>query len=457
MEPAAAGALYAAENLLSGAAALVKGITHPTLPLKANLTHIGSVPLPRSFHTLSVAKGRAYIFGGETAPGELADNDMHVVILPSSGVLEADYTTIKARPESSGGAVPAPRKGHSSVVIGDSVYIFGGAGVQEEKGRIWVFHTLRNTWSYLDPALDTAVPAHRTGHAAAASELPGPKDVVYKEKAPQQPADPAKVVPEPADEDTWGTIFVIGGRDAQTGELAKDALAFDVRTRTWSNLPTPDGPPTEGTSLALVGNRLYLFGGKTATETGDSATATTQVLDVSSVWQHAEDGTTPLASGWTWDTSSTSPSADSSTRLVPSPRFAAGLEGVTTGQGRYYLLLLGGIAPAPDNSTTLLDDVWAFQLPSERASAAVAKDSARASLKRETFEAHWAEVQCKYTDTRGEEVAQDKDSGIKGFGSRGGFAAAKGTEVDGASVVVWGGVDAGGRVLSDGWLITAER
>ena len=197
MEPAAAGALYAAENFLSGAAAIVKGITHPTLPLKANLTHIGSVPLARSHHTLSIVKGRAYIFGGETAPGELADNDMHVVILPSSGVLEADYTTIKARSETTGGEVPSACKGHSSVVIGDSIYIFGGSGVQNENNRIWVFDTLRNTWSYLDPASDTISPSHRTGHAAAASELPGPKDVTYQEKAPQQPADPAKVVPEP--------------------------------------------------------------------------------------------------------------------------------------------------------------------------------------------------------------------------------------------------------------------
>lgn len=456
MEPAAAGALYAAENLLYGAAALVKGITHPTLPLKANLTRIESVPLPRTGHTLSIVKGRAYVFGGETAPGELADNDMHVVILPSSGVLEADYTTLKARSETAGEAVPASRKGHSSVVIGDRIYIFGGHGVQEESGRVWVFDTLRNLWSYLDPAADTAKPAHRTGHAAAASGLPGPKDVTYQEKAPQQPADPSKVVPEPADVDSWGTIFVVGGKETGTGELARDALAFDVRSRTWSNIPTPDEPPTEGASLALVGNSLYLFGGKTSADTGGSATATTQVLDASSVWQHAEDGTTPLASGWTWNFLSTPSATNGSSSLTPSPRFAAGLEAVTTGQGRHYLLLFGGSSPAPDNNLTLLDDVWAFQLPSERGSAAIAKDAMRAGLKRETHEAHWAEVACKYTDTRGEVLAPEK-SGIKGFGSRSEFAAAKGTEVDGASVVVWGGVDAEGRILSDGWLITAER
>lgn len=455
MEPAAAGALYAAESFLSGAAALVKGIAHPTQPLKANLTHIASVPLPRAHHSLSVVKGRAYIYGGETAPGEYADNDMHVVILPSSGVLEADYTTIKARPETSGGEVPSSRKGHSSVVIGDTIYIFGGEieGSKQEKGRIWAFHTLRNTWSFLDPTPESSLPSQRTGHAAAASELPGPKDKTYQEKAPQQPADPAKVVPEPADEDTWGTIFVLGGRETDTGALAKDALAFDIRTRSWSNLPTPNGAPSEQASIALVGSSLYLFGGKSDA----TASATTQVLDVSYVWKHAEDGTTPLTAGWAWAPLAEPSPADALTRRNPSARFAAGLEGVTTGQGRHYLLLFGGAAPGPDSSTTLLDDVWAFQLPSEGWSAAVAKDAVKAGLKRDTHEAQWAEVGCRYTDTRGEVVGGKDDGGIKGFGARGGFAAARGTEVDGASVVVWGGVDAGGRVLGDGWLITAER
>ena len=251
---------------------------------------------------------------------------------------------------------------------------------------------------------------------------------------------------------------MIGGRETEgPGNLANDALAFDVRSRTWSNLPMPKGPPTEGAGLALEGNNLYLFGGKATTETGEVAIATTQVLDASPVWQHAEDGTTPLNSGWTWGSLSVGPGAEGSPGTTPSPRFAAGLESVTTGQGRHYLLLLGGSSPAPNKNMTLLDDIWAFQLPSERASAAMAKDAARAGLKRETHEAHWAEVGYKYTDTKGEEVEQNKGSGIKGFGSRSGFASARGTEVDGASVVVWGGVDGEGNILSDGWLITAER
>lgn len=458
MEAGAAGAFYAVENVLYGAAAAIKGITHPTLPLRASLTHITSVPLPRAHHTISVVKGRAYIFGGETAPGELADNDMHIVILPSSGVLEADYTTIKARPEKSGDPVPAPRKGHTSVIIGDSIYVYGGDGVESENGRVWVYHTIRNTWTFLDAADMTISPVHRTGHAAVSSELPGPKDITFHEKAPQQPVDPADAVPEPADADSWGTIFVVGGKNPHTGELLKDALAFDVRSRTWTNIPTPSGSSLLGISLGIVGERLYCFGGKSAIE----QTSNMETLDASQIWTHAKDGTVPLTSGWAWEhlggPSTTAQEASvkpsPATNKIPSSRYDAGLTGVTTGQGRDYLLLVGGSSPAPSSNITLLDDIWAFQLASEKGTAAAVKDSVRSGLKRETHEGHWSEVGYKYVDAKGEE--EDLGEHTKGVGPRRGFALARGTEVDGASVVVWGGSDADGRVLGDGWLVTVE-
>jgi len=473
MEPAAAGVLYAAENLLSGAAALVKGITHPTMPLTALLTHITSVPLPRSHHSLSVVKGRAYIFGGETAPGQLADNDMHIVILPSSGVQEADYKAVKARPEQVGGEVPRARRGHSSVVVGDSIYVFGGEGVGNEGGRVWVFHTVTNEWGFFDAAPESLFPSHRIGHAVASSELPGPKDVTYTEKAPQQPTDPSKVVPEPADSDTWGTIFIVGGRDIQTGELLSDALAFDLRTRTWTNIPAPAGPPLQGASLTLVGNELYHYGGKME-GANPVASGTLQHLDASPAWKHAEGGTTPLASGWAWEetphsispTSPTSPSTSTSattakTPIQPSPRFDAPIVPLTTGQGRNYLLLTGGSSPAPSSTTTLLDDIWTFQLPAERSTAAATKDSLRQSLHRDTHQGTWSEVKYQYVDAKGEEETEKVDSmvgaGKKGVGARTGFAVARGTEVDGCSCVVWGGVDADGRVLGDGWLVGVDR
>lgn len=146
------------------------------------------------------------------APGMLADNGMHIVILPSSGVLDADYTSKPAQAANGLDDVPKPRKGHTAVVIGDSIYIFGGDvedGTTDEKGRIWVYHTDSNAWSFLDPAPGGATPSHRAGHTSASSDLPAAKIVTYQERAPQQPADPSTNVPEPAVDDTWGTIFIV--------------------------------------------------------------------------------------------------------------------------------------------------------------------------------------------------------------------------------------------------------
>ncbi|KAF2661240.1 galactose oxidase [Lophiostoma macrostomum CBS 122681] len=444
MEPAVAGAVYAAETLLEGAVALTKGITHPTLPIKAHLTHITSTPVPRSHHTISVVKGRAYIFGGETSPGQLADNAMQIVILPSSGVLEADYTSRPARPSTSGGEVPGPRKDHTSVVIGDNLYMYGGSGVASENGRVWVYSTLSNSWSYLDPSPGTLYPSHRAGHASVPSDLPGPKDIVFQERAPQAPVDPAKAVPEPADDDSWGTIFVVGGKDTEKGDLLNEGLAFDIRTRTWSNIPSPPGQPREGASMELSGNTVYCFGGK-GVETFMSGAI--EALNVSPVWQHAEGGTTPLASGWSWDEL---PHVDGD---APKARSGAGLVGVTTGQGRHYLLALGGVGEGEE----LLDDVWAFQLPPERASAAAIKDQARTGLKKDTHEGKWAEVLYMFVDTTGEEEKEIPGKPKRGLGARGHFAVAKGTEVDGATAVAWGGVGSGGEILGDGWMITVDR
>jgi hypothetical protein len=451
MEPAAASVLYAAENILSGAAALVKGITHPTLPIKANLTRITSVPLPRSHHTVSVVKGRAYIFGGESEPGRLVDNAMHVIILPSSGVLEADYTTYAARAANGFDDLPSSRKGHTSTVIGDSIYVFGGEGngVVNEHGRVWVYNTVQNTWTFLDPAPGTLFPSQRTGHAAASSDLPGPKTVTYQEKAPQQPADPSKVVPEPAQSDSWGTIFVVGGRDSASGQLSNDALAFDIKTRTWSNIPTASGQPRDGASLALVGDRLYRFGGKGVETFSSGATV---FLDASHVWKHAEGGTTPLNSGWSWEELPHT-EHQGGAAAAPQARSNAGLVGVTTGQGRRYLLAVGG----EGENAQFLDDIWALQLPAESSTAAATKDSIRASMKRDTHESQWAEVVYQYVDTKGEEEREIPGEPKRGLGARGHFGMAKGTEVDGATAVVWGGVDISGRVLQDGWMVTVDR
>jgi hypothetical protein len=120
---------------------------------------------------------------------------------------------------------------------------------------------------------------------------------------------------------------------------------------------------------------------------------------------------------------------------------------VTTGQGRHYLLLIGGQSPANQP----LDDIWALQLRPEGMTAASFKDAARLAIKKNTGEAEWQEV--KYYDAEGKALAE----GHGGIGGRTGFASAQATEIDGASVMLWGGVARDGRVLGDGLFVTVDR
>lgn len=132
-----------------------------------------------------------------------------MIILPSSGIESTDYQRLE--PTS---ASPPARYGHSTAVIDDQIYIFGGSdanGLLEEKGRVWVFNTDTNSWSSLDAAVGD-VPKARYFAAASASAQPQPEHQRTDENvAPQLPPDPAKMVPEPLTLSTYGTFVVFGG------------------------------------------------------------------------------------------------------------------------------------------------------------------------------------------------------------------------------------------------------
>ena len=81
------------------------------------------------------------------------------------------------------------------------------------------------------------------------------------------------------------------------------------------------------------------------------------------------------------------------------------------------------------------------------------KDATRHAITMNAKQAKWAEVQYHYLDASGEEEKEiPGESRMKGMGLRKGFAVAKGTEVDGANVVIWGGVNEKGRPwMMSGW------
>ncbi len=399
-----------------------------------------AIDVSLAYHTASVIKGRAYLFGGRTSANdggqELATNDVHIVILPSSGVESTDYTKV-------GNAKDAPpaRYGHCAAAIENRIYVFGGRGADdrplEEQGRVWVFDTTRNAWSHFDPPRGAASPGARAFASAIASEHPRP--IQKKQDAnilPQQPPDPEETLPDIPNTDTYGTLIVHGGEGA--GEkIYRDMWTFDISSRTWRQLPNPPPPATAKPSLAMVDSRLYTFSaGRVAYLDLDNGSFDDR-------GGAGELGLTPLAP---WQ--SLPPTCSSPDKPHPGDRTAAPLIPVTTGQGRNYLLLVGGEVPSGEAS----EQIWALQLKPDGMTAASFKDAAREAIKKDTGEASWDEV--KYHNADGVLVQENQPG--RGIGTRKGLAAARGTEVDGASILIWGGIGADGEVKSDGLMVTVE-
>ena len=439
MEPGIAAAAYTAETAIEGVAGAGYAISKPTMPLKATWKSIPTnQALPRSSHSISVVNGKAYVFGGEEQPREPVSDDMHVYTLPSSGVSDADYRKVAPKAGPDGGEVPSPRVGHTANAIGSKIYVFGGRGGKamqplEENGRIWVYDIKLSSWTFLDPVKGSAYPAARSYHASAATSNPRKSDQDHN-------GNPAKS----DDSDVHGTIFVHGGCPA-SGRVA-DVWAFDTQARTWSQYPDAPGPARGGPSLTFTQNRLYRFGGFDGkTELGEL-----DYLDVSVSGSNDGSGSAELAiipTSGKWETV-TSPAG----AKTPGDRSVAGLQPITTGQGRNFLLLfLGEGNPSSlghEGAGKFYNDVWSYQLRPDEMTAASFKDTTRQLVGVQTGEGFWAQVDIP-------EASMTKGK-YEHPGPRGWFASAQGHDLDRSSVVLWGGVKSDNSRAGDGWILTVE-
>ena len=435
MEPGAAAALYGAETAVEGTVGAGVAIAKATMPLRASFQPIPtSASLPRSSHSLSIVKGRAYIFGGEVQPREPVDNSMHILTLPSSSVVEADYKSIPASP-----SAPPPRVGHTAAVVADRIYIFGGRGGKEmtpleENGRVWVFDTMTMSWSYLDPAEKSPYPAPRSYHASVASEHP----LAVKSSTPGD-----------SEIQHHGTLFIHAG--CPTNDRLADTWSFDIAARYWSKLPDAPGPARGGTSLALARDRLYRFGGF---DGNDEIGGGIDYLELAKGTFDDKAGKGELAitlrSG-KWETIPYTSEADGS---GPGKRSVAALHPVTTGQGRnYLLLLLGERNPSSSGHAAagaFWDDVWSYQLRPDGMTAASFKDATRMLVGAKTAEGTWAKVEIPEFSMKEGDLTGNRPQ------ARGWFASAQGADVGNGSVVLWGGLNESNERLADGWILTIE-
>lgn len=455
------GTLLVAEQVVSttveGAALATIGLAQSTHPLSATFTRITSEAfLPRSSHTLTVVSGHAYIFGGKTETGELAGNEVHIVTLPLTTRTEGepDYKCVPALGDDE---VPGPRFGHSASAIGKRIYIFGGQGTEDEKGRVWVFDTNSLYWSHIDPEPDNVYPPPRYhfGYAASANPLPPGSDSKLKVLGTQLQETISKTVPSivgkpspPAE--PHGTVFISGGWRPHGWDTLTDTWALTVATRTWTQLPSFPAPKLLTTpALTLMQDRLYLVTGSSEIESEIHHLSLPKPLLFNQ--DSEDDNSEPPTNSWTTLPFPTNPLAPG-----PRPRKGAGLLPITTGNGRFYLLYFLGEKASPEApssgsvppSRTFWSDAFSYQSPSSSLSPAGTKDATRATLGVETGEGTWAEVKV---------VANEEGAGLAGLegkshpGPRGWFGS---DLIGGGKLVLWGGIDAKGETEGDGWIVS---
>jgi hypothetical protein len=425
-----------------------------TQPLKARWHRIDSPPLPRSSHSLSVVAGRAYLFGGEITPREPVDNDMHIITLPSGSVSSADYRSIPAKPESAGGEVPEKRVGHTAAVIGERIFIFGGRGGKqmkplEEHGRVWIYNTRTDAWSYLDPLPGTPYPAARSYHSSTAIEKPeAPSKSVKIYQAFEEPE--AGTIAEAAQTDEerggHGTFFVHAG--CPTSGRTNDLWGFDVRSRTWKEFPTAPGNPRGGTSIVVSKRRIYRYGGFNGQgEEGGQLDILELVLTTFDDMGGSSESAVTAKGSW-----QTLNFAEENMKH-PGNRSVAGLQPITTGMGREYLVLfLGERDPSSqghEGAGKFWGDVWAFQAPPHGMTAASLKDATWQALGRETGEGQWRQV-----DVADAEGVEGEDVRMLTPGERGWFASSAMGDLDISGIVLWGGLNGKNEREDNGWILT---
>jgi hypothetical protein len=134
----------------------------------------------------------------------------------------------------------------------------------------------------------------------------------------------------------------------------------------------------------------------------------------------------------------------------PGNRSVAGLEAVTVGGGREYLVLMFGEREASGvghaGAGRFWDDVWAFQVPAEGMSLASVADTAFSVVGKKSGEGSWTRVEMGPYD-------DEDDASAEGPGPRGWIATATMGELEENGIVVFGGLNESNQRLGDGWIL----
>lgn len=115
------------------------------------------MPVGRRGHALAALNGKLYLFGGQSQDADL--NDLWAYDIHTNA-----WEALTAAP------APPARAGHSIVVIGDDIVVFGGFifSLGAASSELWAFNTKSKSWTLLSAGAGGLTPEPRYGHGAVA-------------------------------------------------------------------------------------------------------------------------------------------------------------------------------------------------------------------------------------------------------------------------------------------------
>lgn len=328
--------------------------------------------------------------------------------------------------------MPKARTSHSACAFHGCVAIYGGMDeskqILEEGASIWLFDPEKKSWSEL--------PANNS-ESVFATEW---KDITARNTDPAPEARPgsrfsAKLFAHS------NSLILYGGMDTIVTQ-SSEVWQFDIDTRVWKKISEA---PVSTSSATFTNGVLYLI------SSSDPMSSQLHYLNLISKgvsWESITFPTNPMAPG-------------------PQPREHGGLLPITTGYGRNFLVYFLGAREKPSShdeseGVTQWSDMWTLQIPSSNLSAerkmalneaikpAKIKDAIRSMLPgTESAVYTWAEV----------EVQIPKPDELNAEGKlHPGPRSLFGCDVmdGGRSVVIWGGEDAKGERVGEGWIVRLE-
>jgi N-acetylneuraminic acid mutarotase len=204
-------------------------------------TVMGSPPSPRMYSAMAAVGSVIFVHGGQTASGSSV-NEM----LRFSTQTPQEWETIDG--DSVGGPAPSARRLHTMVSVDGQLLLYGGniGGGDECSNELWQFLPSSQRWNLLHSNSDVhGIPLKGlAGHAAA---------VVH------------------------GDMFIWGGMDSSS-VISDELRRFSRIKEEWTIIggksgsdAIPGAPDAaEFVSMTAIGEKLYIFGGKSSCCWGDT-------------------------------------------------------------------------------------------------------------------------------------------------------------------------------------------